>query len=94
MRSAAERDVGFMQTTKPQISGKAAITLWCGPKRSLSRQPRERGEPITNNADFANAVAADNGLTKADASKVVDSVFAAITGAAAKGEEMSLNGFG
>ena len=41
-----------------------------------------------NNADLAEALASSNGLTKADA------VFAAIADAAAKGEEVSLNGFG
>lgn len=47
-----------------------------------------------NNNDIADAVAGEHGLTKTDARKVVDSVFAAIAGAAAKGEEVSLNGFG
>jgi len=35
-----------------------------------------------------------HGIRKADAKKLVDSVFAAIAEAAAKGEEISLNGFG
>ncbi|MFN3425876.1 MAG: HU family DNA-binding protein [Novosphingobium meiothermophilum] len=47
-----------------------------------------------NNNDLADIVAANHGLTKADARKAVDSVFAAIADAAAKGEEVSLNGFG
>ena len=47
-----------------------------------------------NNSDLAEALASAHGLTKADARKVVDSVFAAIADAAAKGEEVSLNGFG
>ena len=47
-----------------------------------------------NNAELADALAAANGLTKADAHKAVDAVFAAITDAAAKGEEISINGFG
>lgn len=47
-----------------------------------------------NNADLADRVATDSGLSKADARKVVDGVFAAIADAAAKGEEVSLNGFG
>ncbi|WBO21723.1 HU family DNA-binding protein [Sphingomonas abietis] len=47
-----------------------------------------------NNADIAETLATDHGLTKADAKKVVDAVFAAIADAAAKGEEVSLNGFG
>ncbi|WP_313804494.1 HU family DNA-binding protein [Sphingobium sp.] len=47
-----------------------------------------------NNTELAEALAADHGLTKADARKYVDGVFAAIAGAAAKGSEVSLNGFG
>lgn len=47
-----------------------------------------------NNADLAEALAAGNDLTKADARKYVDAVLAAIVDAAAKGEEVSLNGFG
>ena len=47
-----------------------------------------------NNNDLADAVAADHGLTKADARKLVDGVFSAIAEAASKGEEVSLNGFG
>ncbi|NML12523.1 HU family DNA-binding protein [Sphingobium sp. AR-3-1] len=47
-----------------------------------------------NNSDLAEALASEHGLTKADARKYVDAVFAHITGAAAKGDEVSLNGFG
>ncbi|MDE2302799.1 MAG: HU family DNA-binding protein [Sphingomonadales bacterium] len=47
-----------------------------------------------NNSDLADTLAAANGMTKAEARKVVDSVFAAIADAAVKGEEVSLNGFG
>ncbi|AXU18219.1 HU family DNA-binding protein [Novosphingobium sp. THN1] len=47
-----------------------------------------------NNSDLADTIAASHGLSKADARKVVDGVFAAIADAAAKGEEVSLNGFG
>ena len=47
-----------------------------------------------NNSELADAIAAGNGLTKTDARKYVDAVFAAIADAAAKGEEISLNGFG
>jgi len=47
-----------------------------------------------NTSDLADAVASANGLTKTDARKVVDSVFEAIAGAAAKGDEVSINGFG
>lgn len=47
-----------------------------------------------NTSDLADTVAAATNLSKADARKVVDTVFAAITDAAAKGEEVSLNAFG
>lgn len=47
-----------------------------------------------NNTDLAEAVAASNGLSKADARKLVDSVLATVADAVAKGEEVSLNGFG
>lgn len=47
-----------------------------------------------NNSDLADALAAEHGLTKSDARKLVDGVFAAIVGAAAKGGEVSSNGFG
>ncbi|RXR30747.1 HU family DNA-binding protein [Sphingobium fluviale] len=47
-----------------------------------------------NNSDLVDQIAAGNGITKADAKKIVDSVFAAIADAAAKGDEIALNGFG
>ena len=47
-----------------------------------------------NNAELADIIANNNGLTKADARKIVDGVFAAIADAAAAGQEISLNGFG
>lgn len=47
-----------------------------------------------NNNDLADAIATAHGLTKADARKYVDGIFAAIADAAAKGAEVSVNGFG
>lgn len=47
-----------------------------------------------NNNDLAEKLAAETGTTKSDARKAVDAVFAAITDAAAKGDEVSINGFG
>ena len=47
-----------------------------------------------NNSDLADKLAEAQGLTKADARKYVDALFAAIADAAAAGEEVSLNGFG
>jgi DNA-binding protein HU-beta len=47
-----------------------------------------------NNSDLADTIAAAHDLTKADARKIVDAVFEAIGDAAAKGDEVSLNGFG
>jgi DNA-binding protein HU-beta len=47
-----------------------------------------------NHAELSNSVAASRGISKADAKKTVDAVFAAIADAAANGEEVSVNGFG
>ena len=47
-----------------------------------------------NNNDLADRVAAENGVSKAEARKLVDGVLAAIVEVASKGEEVSLNGFG
>ncbi|MBT2186062.1 HU family DNA-binding protein [Sphingobium nicotianae] len=47
-----------------------------------------------NNADLADKLTGDHGVSKADARKLVDGVFAAIADAAASGEEISLSGFG
>jgi DNA-binding protein HU-beta len=47
-----------------------------------------------NSSDLADRVADGHGLTKADAKKIVDSIFAAIVGAAAKNDEVSIPGFG
>lgn len=47
-----------------------------------------------NNNDIADKIAAEHGVTKADARKIVDSVFAAIVDGAAAGEEIALSAFG
>jgi DNA-binding protein HU-beta len=47
-----------------------------------------------NTHEIADAIAAAQGVTKADAKKIVDQVFALIGEAAAKGDEISLPGFG
>lgn len=47
-----------------------------------------------NNNDIADALAQSAGVTKAEARKIVDTVFATIGDAAAKGDEISLNAFG
>lgn len=47
-----------------------------------------------NSSELVEHIAAANDLSKADAKKVVDSVFDAIAEAAAKGDEIALNGFG
>ena len=47
-----------------------------------------------NNNDLAESLAAAHGLTKANARQLVDDVFSTIVAAAAKGEEVSLTGFG
>jgi DNA-binding protein HU-beta len=47
-----------------------------------------------NTADIADTIAAAHGVTKTDAKKIVDAVFAAIADAAAKGDDVSVPGFG
>ena len=47
-----------------------------------------------NTSELIDAVAAANSMTKADAKKAVETVFDVIAGAAAKGDEVSVNGFG
>ncbi|WP_062769562.1 HU family DNA-binding protein [Sphingopyxis terrae] len=47
-----------------------------------------------NNSELADKLAADHGVAKADARRFVDAIFTAIGDAAAKGDEIALNGFG
>ncbi|MEZ0496422.1 HU family DNA-binding protein [Sphingomonas sp. IW22] len=47
-----------------------------------------------NNSDLADRIADSHGVSKADARKLVDGVFAAIVDAAAGGDEIALSGFG
>ena len=47
-----------------------------------------------NSTDIADQLAGTTGLTKAEPKKAVERVFAAIGEAAAKGEEVSIPGFG
>ncbi|AEG48333.1 histone family protein DNA-binding protein [Sphingobium chlorophenolicum L-1] len=47
-----------------------------------------------NKQDLIGAVAESSGLSKSDASKAVEGVFDAITGALKKGDEVRLVGFG
>ncbi len=47
-----------------------------------------------NTADIAGVVAAEQGLDKAAAKRVIDATLKAITDSAVKGEEVSLPGFG
>ena len=52
------------------------------------------GDIIVNKSDLVNAVASAASLTKSDAYKAVDAVFAAITSALKEGDEVRLVGFG
>ena len=47
-----------------------------------------------NKTELVNEVAEKSGLTKKDAAKAVESVFEAIEGALAKGDKVTLIGFG
>ncbi len=71
------------------------VTLSCDFIIEDNGEPDMRpGNAPQMNSDLADEIAADAGLTKADARKIVDAVFIAVADAAAKGEEISLNGFG
>ncbi|WP_255326016.1 MULTISPECIES: HU family DNA-binding protein [Sphingobium] len=76
---------------RPPVFGQ--IPLPAGDFPSYARNST-RGSLHMNNTDLAEALAADHGLTKADARKYVDSVFTSIAAAAVEGNEVSLNGFG
>jgi DNA-binding protein HU-beta len=47
-----------------------------------------------NTTDLADHIAEAHAITKTDARKIVDGVIGAIADAAAKGDEVALNGFG
>nr|WP_200944794.1 HU family DNA-binding protein [Aureimonas sp. Leaf427] len=51
-------------------------------------------ETDVNNSDIAALVAEQHSISKADAKAIVESVFAALADAAARDEEVSINGFG
>ena len=66
--------------------GFCAVTSGCCTER--------RNVVPMNTSELADAVAASQGVSKADAKKTVEAVFAAIADAAASGDEVSINGFG
>ena len=70
------------QSTKPATTH----TLWVPIRQKVGLS--------MNVSDLADKVAADNKLTKTQAKSVIDGVFAAIAAAAARGEEVSVPGFG
>ena len=47
-----------------------------------------------NKSELVDAVAADSGLTKADAGRAIESVIGAVTKTLKKGDEVSITGFG
>lgn len=47
-----------------------------------------------NTTELSEKLAADHGLAKADARKIVDIILATVTEAAVKGDEIALGGFG
>lgn len=58
------------------------------------QQNNQVGVPGMNKNDLISTVADASGLTKGDATKAVEAVFDAVTGALAKGDEVRLVGFG
>jgi len=53
----------------------------------------DRDEHMNNN-DLAELIAGAHGLSKAESRKIVDAVFEIVTSSAAKGDEVSISGFG
>ena len=47
-----------------------------------------------NTTELVDAIAADHGIAKTDVRKILDATLATIASAAARGDEISLNGFG
>ncbi|MFC3671224.1 HU family DNA-binding protein [Novosphingobium pokkalii] len=62
--------------------------------QALGPRPAFWRNATMNTTELVDAVAASQGIAKAEVRKTVDAVFAAIAEAAAKGEEISLNAFG
>ena len=60
----------------------------------LEAEHRSGLDQTMNTADLADKIAADHGLTKANAKSVIETVLKAITDTAANGAEISLPGFG
>jgi DNA-binding protein HU-beta len=61
---------------------------------SYINKQQQGGSQGMNKQDLISAVAETSGLSKSDASKAVEGVFDAITGALKKGDEVRLVGFG
>ncbi len=60
----------------------------------LYLQKKPIGVLRVNKSELIDAIAADAGLSKADAGKALDATLAAVTGALKKGDTVSLVGFG
>ena len=56
--------------------------------------PSSKLEEWMNNADLTNRIAAEAKVTKGTAKLVIESIFGEIAKAAARGEEVSIHGFG
>jgi DNA-binding protein HU-beta len=63
-------------------------------KAPLYLQKKPIGVLRVNKSELIDAIAADAGLSKADAGKALDATLAAVTGALKKGDTVSLVGFG
>lgn len=60
----------------------------------LKKTKQKRGGNNMNKTDLVNEVAEKAGLSKKDAAKAVDAVLASVTETLAKGEKVTLIGFG
>jgi DNA-binding protein HU-beta len=86
--------VEYLTGATVQRTGVHGLVTVALPEARQRAGSSKRSLVIVNNNDLADTIAEGTGVTKADARKIVDAVFVAIGDAAAKGEEISLNGFG
>ncbi|WP_348981773.1 HU family DNA-binding protein [Novosphingobium sp. SG916] len=79
---------------RTQTHGSSSLRRFTARKSGVRPHAAFWRNATMNTTELVDAVAASQGIAKAEVRKTVDAVFAAIAEAAAKGEEISLNAFG
>jgi DNA-binding protein HU-beta len=82
----------FVDIDGPSLAAVGQLLLHAARGSVMSRG--QKGQIRMNNNDLAESLAGAVGLTKVEARKHVDAVIGLIADAAAKGDEVSLSGFG